>query len=126
MSISKKLIIAFLVTITLPIIVIAVIIINQTRNLAHDNFTIANTREVTQIDKAISLFFEEISKDVVYIAKHPDLVAAKSGIKTYMNSASASQITPEQNDVIEQRVFDLFSQFGESHEGISYIYMGNQ
>lgn len=126
MSISKKLIIAFLVTITLPIIVIAVIMINQTRNLAHDNFTIANTREVTQIDKAISLFFEEISKDVVYIAKHPDLVAAKSGIKTYMNSASASQITPEQNDVIEQRVFDLFSQFGESHEGISYIYMGNQ
>ena len=126
MSISKKLIIAFLVTTTLPIIVIAVIMINQTRNLAHDNFTIANTREVTQIDKAISLFFEEISKDVVYIAKHPDLVAAKSGIKTYMNSASASQITPEQNDVIEQRVFDLFSQFGESHEGISYIYMGNQ
>lgn len=126
MSISKKLIIAFLVTMTLPIIVIAVIMINQTRNLAHDNFTIANTREVTQIDKAISLFFEEISKDVVYIAKHPDLVAAKSGIKTYMNSASASQITPEQNDVIEQRVFDLFSQFGESHEGISYIYMGNQ
>lgn len=126
MSISKKLIIAFLLTLILPVLVITLIMINQTRSLALDNFASANTREVTQIDKAITLFFEEISKDVVYIANHPDVVVASSGIQSYMNTTSASQMTPDENDVIEQKVFSLFEQFGDSHEGISYIYMGNQ
>jgi len=34
-------------------------------------------------------------------------------------------MTPTTNDPIEANIFKLFTEFGESHNGISYIYMGN-
>ena len=126
MSISKKLIWALLMTLSLPILIIAVIMVTQARQQAFDNFSSANTREVEQVDNAISMFFSEISKDVVYIAQHPDVVKGSSGIATYMSANNSTTMTPDKNGQIEENIFDLFNQFGSSHPGIAYIYMGNQ
>ena len=100
--------------------------VTQARQQAFDNFSTANTREVEQVDNAISMFFDEISKDVMYIAQHPDVKKGHSGVATYMTSNSTKTMTPEQNGTIEANIFDLFNQFGSSHPGIAYIYMGNQ
>jgi len=65
MSISQKLIAAFITTITLPLLVISILMVNQTRNQAYENMQDANTREVAQIDNAINLFFSEIEKMLI-------------------------------------------------------------
>ncbi|MFY8300906.1 methyl-accepting chemotaxis protein [Pseudoalteromonas sp. SS15] len=126
MSISKKLIWALLATLFVPIVIVAVIMVTQARQQAFDNFSSANTREVEQVDNAISMFFSEISKDVMYIAQHPNVIKGQSGIATYLASNTTKTMTPEKNGTIEASIFDLFNQFGSSHPGIAYIYMGNQ
>lgn len=62
MTISQKLIAAFIATITLPLLVISILMVSQTREQAYKNMQDANTREVSQIDNAINLFFGEIEK----------------------------------------------------------------
>ena len=82
MSISQKLIAAFITTITLPLLVISILMVNQTRNQAYENMQDANTREVAQIDNAINLFFSEIEKNVNYLASHSFVTSGSTGIET--------------------------------------------
>ncbi len=126
MSISQKLIAAFMVTIILPILVIAILMINQVRQLAYDNFASANTREVTQIDNAINLLFDEITKDINFLAQTQQVKAAKTDITTYMANSTKTAMTSLQNSKTEANIYQLFRDFGDTHDGISYIYAGNE
>ena len=62
MTLSQKLISAFIATITLPILIISVLVINQTIDQAYQDFGTTNHREVKQVDNAIRMFFKEIEK----------------------------------------------------------------
>jgi len=125
MTISQKLIAAFITTITLPLLVISILMVSQTRNQAYENMQDANTREVSQIDNAINLFFGEVEKNVNYLSHHSYVTSGNSNIKNYLNNTSATTMDPTNNNFIEANIYQLFTEFGESHDGISYIYMGN-
>ena len=126
MTISQKLIAAFIATITLPLLIISVLMVNQLIDKAYTDFTDANNREVRQIDNAIQVFFREIEKNVVYLTEKSALKNAGSEVETYMDLTSSIQMTPMSNSSTEQNVYSLFEQFAESHDGISYIYFGNE
>ncbi|SFD22707.1 methyl-accepting chemotaxis protein [Pseudoalteromonas denitrificans] len=125
MTISQKLIAAFITTISLPLLVISMLMISQTRDQAYKNMQDANIREVSQIDNAINLFFTEIEKNVNYLSQHKFVTQGATGIKNYLNNSTSVSMTPTKNDPIEANIFQLFTDFGQSHQGISYIYMGN-
>lgn len=99
--------------------------INQTRDLAYQNVANTNAREVAQIDNAIQLLFSEIEKNVNYLSQHSTVIAGEAGIATYLNNTDLVTATPTKNSPIEAEIFNLFSEFGISHPGISYILMGN-
>ncbi|MBO9489861.1 methyl-accepting chemotaxis protein [Endozoicomonas sp. G2_1] len=126
MTISQKLISAFIATITLPLLVISSIMINKIIDQAYDDFGVNNTREVKQIDHAIELFFKEIAKNVIYLTEKEELRSASKDIQTYMANTEAVEMTPLQNSPLEREIFTIFDNFARSHEGISYIYLGNQ
>ena len=115
-----------MISIILPILVIAILMINQIRQLAYDNFSSANSREVTQIDNAINLLFDEITKDINYLARTEQVVAASTNIKTYMSNSTKTAMTSLQNGETEASIYQLFKEFGDTHNGISYIYAGNE
>ncbi len=125
MSISKKLVLAFLVAVSAPIIVIAVIMVRQAQVMALENFESSTNREVRQINKSFSLFFNEIGKNVTYLAEHPDVKQGQSGLNTYMQLSRPILSTVQDKTQIEKNVDQLFTLFGGSHPGIAYIYMGN-
>ena len=126
MTISQKLISAFIATITLPLVIIAVLTINKITDQAYNDFSTTNNREVQQIDNAIQLFFKEIEKNVIYLTGKSELTSASNNITTYMATTSATNMTPASNGQQEQSLFNAFEQFGNSHQGISYIYFGNR
>ncbi len=126
MTISQKLISAFIATITLPLLIISVLMVNQLIDKAYADFTDASNREVRQIDNAIQVFFREIAKNVVYLTEKSVLQNADSQVATYMDVAVSQQMTPLSNSQIERDVFSLFDEFANSHQGISYIYFGNE
>ncbi|AOT06432.1 methyl-accepting chemotaxis protein [Pseudoalteromonas luteoviolacea] len=125
MTISQKLRLAFIAAIVVPLLIIAVIIITQTRQLAVDKFVEMSSREAQQIDNGISMFFEEVAKNVTYLANHPDVLNGRSQVSVYIDNSTAEQMTPDSGTEVEQRMFELYQQFGTSHPGISYIYFGN-
>lgn len=126
MTISQKLISAFIATITLPLLIISVLMVNQLIDKAYADFTGASNREVRQIDNAIQVFFREIAKNVVYLTEKSVLQNADSQVATYMDVAVSQQMTPLSNSQIERDAFSLFDEFANSHQGISYIYFGNE
>ncbi|MBQ4813914.1 methyl-accepting chemotaxis protein [Pseudoalteromonas luteoviolacea] len=125
MNISQKLRLAFITAIVVPLVIIAAIVISQTRQLAIDKFVEMSSREAQQIDNGISMFFDEVAKNVTYLSGHPDVQNGGSNVSVYIDNPSARQMTPDTGSTVEQRLFDLYNQFGGSHPGISYIYFGN-
>jgi len=126
MNISKKLKLAFASAIALPLIIIAVLVITQTRQQALDSFAELSQREAKQVDNGISMFFAEIEKNVNYLASHSAILDAKQGVKTHMQSPSAEKLDHLSGSNIEKNAFRLFDHFGATHPGLAYIYMGNE
>ena len=126
MNISKKLKLAFASAIALPLIIIAVLVITQTRQQALDSFAELSQREARQVDNGISMFFAEIEKNVDYLASHAAILDAKQGVKTHMQSPNAEKLDHLSGSNTEQNAFSLFDHFGATHPGLAYIYMGNE
>tara|TARA_R110001583_G_scaffold103458_1_gene250680 strand:+ start:3712 stop:5571 length:1860 start_codon:yes stop_codon:yes gene_type:complete len=125
MTISKKLILAFIATITLPLFVISILMTNQTRESAYDNAAKTNTREAIQINNTIRLLFSEIEKNVTYLSQHSTVITGRTGITTYLDNTDSVKMDAMRNGPIEAKVFNLFSEFGTSHPDLAYIYMAN-
>ncbi|WP_261594758.1 methyl-accepting chemotaxis protein [Pseudoalteromonas holothuriae] len=126
MSISQKLRLAFISAIVLPLLIIAGLMISQTRQASLDNFSELANREALQIDNGIAMFFGEIAKNVDYLAAHPDIIAARTNVKTYLDTHSATQLNSMQNHAIEKQAFQQIDLFGQTHPGIAYIFVGNE
>lgn len=126
MNISKKLKLSFASAIVLPLIIIAVLVITQTRQQALDGFAQLSEREAKQVDNGINMFFSEIEKNVDYLASHPTILEAKQDVKTHMQSPNAVKLAHMSGSDTEQAAYTLFDHFGDTHPGLAYIYMGNE
>lgn len=126
MTIAQKLIAGFIATITFPLLIISVLMVNKLIDKAYDDFADASSREVRQIDNAISVFFQEIEKNINYLSEKSLTKSAGSEIATYMDLTSSKQMTPMHNSDIERELFSLFEQFAQTHIGLSYVYFGNE
>ncbi|AZZ99888.1 methyl-accepting chemotaxis protein [Pseudoalteromonas sp. R3] len=125
MTISQKLRLAFIVAIVSPILIIAVLIVSQTRQLALDKFVEMSGREALQVDNGIGMFFDEIAKNVEFLATNPKLTGAQSEVQIYTEKGTATQLNSRSGSETEQAAYDLFERFGDTHPGIAYIYFGN-
>ena len=126
MNISKKLKLSFASAIALPLLIIAALVISQTREQALDNFSQLSEREARQVDNAITMFFAEIAKNVDYLASHETIKNARKNIKTHMDIGTEVMLDHPNQSSTEQAAYSLFNHFGETHPGLAYIYMGNE
>lgn len=126
MNISKKLKLSFASAIALPLIIISLLVITETRQQALDNFAQLSVREARQVDNGISLFFAEIEKNVDYLASHSATLNAKTDVMTHMQSSNPVKLDHQNGSLVEQTVFNLFDHFATTHPGLAYIYMGNE
>ncbi|MGB0496242.1 MAG: cache domain-containing protein, partial [Kangiellaceae bacterium] len=126
MLISHKLIIGFVASITLPILIISLLLISKIQQQTLQSTQTSIEREVSQIDNAIHLFFLEIEKNVKYLSRHKKVIAGKSKLATYTSNNDSVLMTPLQNSSVEKELYQLFTDFGDSHDGIAYIYLGNE
>ncbi|TFY88504.1 methyl-accepting chemotaxis protein [Pseudomonas nabeulensis] len=122
MNIKQKLILAFAVIASLPVIVVAVLIILNVRQDARDGFVDSSGREIRQVDNAMQLFFEGISQNVAYLAAHPQLQGINGQVKRYLAS-DAAQIAPGEHD---QQLFKLFEGLAKSHSAYTYLSLGTE
>lgn len=122
MNIKQKLILAFAVIASLPVILVAVLIILNVRHEARDSFVDSSGREIRQVDNAMQLFFEGISQNVAYLAAHPQLQGINGQVKRYLASDAAQVATGER----DQQLFKLFEGLAKSHSAYTYLSLGTE
>ena len=118
MNIKQKLTWAFAVIASLPIIVVAAIVIVNLRQDATDGFVDSSGREIRQVDNAMRLFFDGITQNVNYLASHPLVAGAGDDFRSYMGATGTAQ---SENDRLAT---ELFANIAKAHPAYSFVSYG--
>ncbi|MBL0950531.1 MAG: methyl-accepting chemotaxis protein [Pseudomonas sp.] len=119
MNIKQKLTCAFAAIACLPILLVAAVVIYKERVQAEADFLDGSSREIRQVDNAMSLFFKGITENVDYLASLPQMTAAPI-LKNYSSADAASTPLPETNQELES----IFDRFAKSHPTTAYLSYG--
>lgn len=125
MKIKTKLAVCFVGIATLPVLIIATLVIMHLRQEAVNNFVDSSTREIRQVDVTFTQYFNDIGENVKFFTKHSSLQSMDGSITTYMDN-KGDEMAPDSKGGIESDVFRLFDQFAQAHPAYSYIYTGTK
>jgi len=119
MKIKNKLVLAFVSVAFIPVSLVAVISVMNTRTQAVDQFIDGSTREIRQIDGNIRQFFDGTLQNVDQMASDPVYTAVDS-LKNYQPADAASQPMP----AAAQDVIKRFARFGATHPAAAILSIG--
>jgi methyl-accepting chemotaxis protein len=122
MNMRAKLIIAFALTVIVPVLVISVISVTQTLSRSNDNFIHKTRNEIRQIDNGFQLFFQQVKNNAQFLANNQLVKNAPLNTQNYM--AEEKMIVPHNDSPQEGAIFDLYSEFGKAHEELLFVYLG--
>jgi methyl-accepting chemotaxis protein len=120
MNIKQKLTWAFALIATVPIILVATLVIINLREDAERNFVEYSGREIRQIANAMQLFLNGIAQNVDYLAQHPLIVGSGEGARSYMTANPQNAPQTE----IDKQIFSLFDGLAKAHPDYSYVGYG--
>lgn len=125
-SFKAKLLIYSLLLSLVPIIIIGYLVNKKVSEITERDYINYSEREIKQVDNGISMYFETIRENVNLLATNPAVLNADSSITSYKdeNGEGSIDMTPSVNGEKEKAIFDVFSQFGNSHPNAAYVYMG--
>ena len=119
MKIKNKLVLAFVSVAFIPVSLVAVISVMNTRTQAVDQFIDGSTREIRQIDGNIRQFFDGTLQNVDQMATDP-VYTSLNTLKNYQPADAASQPMPAE----AQAVIDRFARFGATHPAAAILSIG--
>jgi len=119
MKIKNKLVLAFVSVAFIPVSLVAVISVMNTRTQAVDQFIDGSTREIRQIDGNIRQFFDGTLQNVDQMATDP-VYTSVSTLKNYQAADAASQPLPAE----VQAVIERFARFGATHPAAAILSIG--
>lgn len=120
MNIKQKLTWAFALTVCIPIMLVASLVVFNLRSDARAEFVNSSAREIRQVENAMQLFFNGISQNVEYLAKHRLVTNSDGHLKRYIDADAAKNPMGEQ----DQKIYDLFAEFAASHSAYAFISLG--
>ncbi|AZE90191.1 Methyl-accepting chemotaxis protein [Pseudomonas orientalis] len=119
MNIKKKLILAFISVAFIPVAIVAVIAIQNTRTQAYEQFVDGSTREIRQIDGSVRQFFDDTAQNVDLMATDPAYRSVET-LKDFRSPSAANDPLPTS----AQRVIELFSRYGATHPAAAVLSIG--
>nr|WP_017478675.1 methyl-accepting chemotaxis protein [Pseudomonas sp. PAMC 26793] len=119
MKIKNKLVLAFVLVAFIPVSLVAVISVLNTRSEAVNQFMDGSTREIRQIDGNIRQFFDGTQQNVDQMATDPTYTSVGS-LKHYEAADAASQPLP----AAARQVIDAFARYGATHPAAAILSIG--
>lgn len=119
MKIKTKLVLAFVLVAFIPVSLVAVISVLNTRTQAVDQFIDGSTREIRQIDGNIRQFFDGTQQNVDQMATDP-VYTSVATLKDYQGADAASQPMP----AAAQKVIEQFARHGTTHPAAAILSIG--
>ncbi|MEW9096033.1 MAG: methyl-accepting chemotaxis protein [Clostridiaceae bacterium] len=125
-SFSNKLIISILAITLIPIICLGIYAKGVVEKEFKNNFIESSTREVTQIDNSMNIFFDTVKENCEMLANNEYVKKADKTITSYLNLNQNMQMTPSKNGGIEQKIYEEYLDFSNSHKKSAYVYMATK
>jgi methyl-accepting chemotaxis protein len=116
-NIKQKLTWAFAIIACVPIMLVASLVILNLRSDTRDEFIDSSSREIRQVENAMQLFFDGISQNVDYLAKHPLVTGVDGNLKKYMDANATQAPLGEYGE----KLLALFADVAASHPAYAYI-----
>ncbi|MFC7687570.1 methyl-accepting chemotaxis protein [Ureibacillus sp. GCM10028918] len=125
-SFKAKVLIYSLLISLVPIIFIGFLVNKTVSEKTEKDYINFSEREIKQVDNGISMYFDSVRENVNLLATNPIVKDADSSITSYMDveGEEAIDMTPSANGGKEKAIYEVFSQFSESHPNAAYVYMG--
>lgn len=118
----SKLIATLTLTVILPILAIASLSISKTISRSSEHFIQSTQSEIRQVDKGFQLFLQQVQNNALFLANNTLVKSAPVNMQNYLGEER--MINPGQDSPQEAAIFELYTEFGESHEELLYVYMG--
>ncbi|PSJ36619.1 chemotaxis protein [Zobellella taiwanensis] len=122
MRIKHKLVLMFIIMASLPVMLVALLVVLNLREAATAGFIDQSGREIRQVEKGMQLFFGGIENNVNFLAAHPLLKGIDGQLKRYLTAETALQ--PEGTQ--EKALFELFDRLASSHPNYAYVSLGTK
>nr|WP_322979221.1 methyl-accepting chemotaxis protein [Pseudomonas sp. C11] len=119
MKIKTKLVLAFVLVAFIPVSLVGLISVMNTRSEAMDNFIDSSTREIRQIDGSMRQFFDATVQNVEQMAKDETYTSITT-LKNYTAADAASQPMPASTSAI----IDALARYGTSHPTAAILSIG--
>lgn len=128
LGLRNRLILAFFIVVLIPLLGFGLFLDSMVEKQTKQDFVEATTREVVQVDNAISIFFDGLMQNTRMLATEPLARQTDGKISVYINKEAGSDgmipMTPIQNGGYEAELYRMFEQFGANHPQVSVVSFG--
>ncbi|MCP3922276.1 MAG: methyl-accepting chemotaxis protein [Desulfobacterales bacterium] len=125
-TIRKKLIFGFLASAIVPILLLCLILGYNIQKDSLDKFYISTGNELSHVEKAISIFFDDIKENADMMAKHPDVTQADESINSFINLKEKGSVSYDKAGSVEKKILDFFNNVNQTHKNYIEVYMGTK
>src|SRR6056297_3379864 len=126
-SIKFKLIVVLLLIALVPLGIVSYFQIRNVENMIEDSFVESTKREVSQVDNAINLYFEQLKSNTRFLVENEYIKQVEDNVTKYLNNQNDSlMMSPSKNGGVEEDIYYLFDDFAKTHPEVSYIYIGTK
>lgn len=125
-GIKLRILVASVAVLLLTLVSISGIIIYQINNKVYEDYYSNSKEQMKIVSQAINVFYEQIDQNLNALATHPLVMQVDGSITKYTETTETVQMTPSKNGGLEQQIYEVFKQFGETHPDTLYIYFGTE
>ncbi len=126
MSFRSKLVLAFSLSILVPIIIISFLVGYQSRVHALEGFSKAAKQQMSQIDEVFNLFFEDIKENTKMLASYEGLDGIGSEIPSYINATGEVKTSINQSNERHRALGNHLKSIENSHPAYEALFVGTE
>ncbi|MEQ6885781.1 methyl-accepting chemotaxis protein [Salicola sp. Rm-C-2C1-2] len=126
MSITKKLVLTFILVLITVIASVSALAIYQARQTAEQDAVRASLQQIRQVDYSITQFFQTMRKEARFLASDTRIAQSVGNLSRYLDASSSGEMTPQKNSFEEAMMYRLFKRYAETKGGLAYVYFGSR
>lgn len=122
MSIRQRLTMLLIVSIALPVFLIASLTISNLRSDALKSFEASSLKEMKLIGQMLVMYLNGLKEDAVFFSNTPQIKALTENTSNYIGRKKMMDAEAQGKE--EREAYRIMKVFGETHPDLSYVFLG--
>lgn len=124
MTVRTRIIMLVIVSVIVPVLIVSAVTLSSVRKTAISEFGHTSRAEMQHINELFSQYVTELAKNATFFARSELVNQLQRGDLAVYKDQPAGPMTPNKNGPLEQKIFALMKDFGDTHPGLAYIWVG--